>query len=54
LFKAKELGDYGPIERIFADDSEGHILLTAKDEPLREDVFIDMEPPYGYVSNTFI
>ena len=54
LFKAKELGDYGPIERIFADDSEGHILITAKDEPLREDVFIDMDPPSGYVSNTFI
>lgn len=54
LFKAKELGDYGPVERIFAENSEGHILTTEPDEPLREDVYIDMEPPYGYVANTFI
>ena len=54
LFKSKELGDYGPIERIFADDSEGHILVEEKDEPLRSDVYIDMDPPYGYVSNTFL
>jgi len=54
LFKSKELGDYGPVERIFAEDTEGHILITEKDEPLREDVYIDMEPPYGYVANTFI
>lgn len=54
LFKAKELGDYGPIERIFAEDTEGHILVTEKDEPLREDVFIDMSPPAGYTTNTFL
>jgi len=54
LFKSKELGDYGPIERIFADDSEGHILVEEKEEPLRSDVYIDMDPPYGYVSNTFL
>jgi hypothetical protein len=54
LFKAKELGDYGPIERIFADDTEGHILITQKDEPLREDIFIDMDPPSGYTTNTFL
>lgn len=54
LFKAKELGDYGPIERIFAEDTEGHILITEKDEPLREDVFIDMDPPAGYATNTFL
>lgn len=54
LFKAKELGDYGPIERIFAESTEGHILTTEADEPLREDVYIDMSPPYGYGNNTFL
>jgi len=53
LFKSKEIGDYGPIERIFAEDVEGHILVTEKDEPLREDVFIDVDPPVGITQNTY-
>jgi hypothetical protein len=53
LYKAKEIGEYGPMERIFAEDTEGHILITEKDEPLREDVFIDTEPPAGYTSNAY-
>jgi hypothetical protein len=53
LYKAKELGEYGPMERIFAEDSEGHILITEKDEPLREDVYIDTEPPASYTSNAY-
>ena len=53
LYKAKELGDYGPMERIWADDTEGHILVEEPDEPLRSDVFIEGEPPAGYTSNAF-
>lgn len=53
LYKAKELGDYGPIERIWAEDTEGHILVTEADEPMREDVYIDGVPPVGYSSNAF-
>lgn len=53
LYKAKELGDYGPMERIWSEDSEGHILVTEKDEPLREDVYIDTEPPAAYTSNAY-
>lgn len=53
LFKSKELGDYGPIERIWAEDIEGHILVTEKEEPLREDIFIDVDPPVGITQNTF-
>jgi hypothetical protein len=53
LYKAKELGDYGPMERIWAEDTEGHILITEPDEPLRTDVFIEGEPPAGYTSNAF-
>jgi hypothetical protein len=53
LFKSKELGDYGPMERIWAEDAEGRILITEEDEPLRTDVFIDGEPPRGFTSNAF-
>jgi hypothetical protein len=53
LYKAKELGEYGPMERIFVEDSEGQILITEKNEPLREDVFIDTEPPASYTSNAY-
>ena len=54
LFKAKELGDYGPMERIWAENSEGQILVTQKDEPLREDIFIDVDPPIGVTQNTYL
>jgi hypothetical protein len=52
LYKSKEIGDYGPIERIFAEESEGHILIEI-DEDLRTDVFIDMDPETGVTSNAF-
>lgn len=53
LYAAKEIGDYGPMDRIWAEPSEGHILITEKDEPLREDVLIDTEPPTAYTTNAF-
>jgi len=52
LYKPKEIGDYGPIERIFAEESEGHILIE-NEEDLRTDVFIDMDPETGVTSNAF-
>lgn len=53
LYKSKEIGEYGPIERIFAEDIEGHILIAEPDEPLREDVYIDTDPPAGYTANAY-
>ena len=53
LYKSKELGDYGPMERIWAEDIEGHILVEEPDEPMRTDVFIETDPPSGYTSNAF-
>ena len=52
LYKSKEIGDYGPIERIFAEETEGHILIE-NEEDLRTDVFIDMDPETGVTSNAF-
>jgi hypothetical protein len=54
LYVAKEIGEYGPIERIFVEPSEGKILIEDHPEPLREDVYIDTDPPAGYVTNTFL
>lgn len=55
IFKAKELGDYGPIERIFPNQDKEVIQL--EEDPidnLREDVYIDTDPPTGYTNNTYI
>lgn len=52
LYLPKELGDYGPVERIFAERIEGHLILQ-DEESLRDDVFIDVEPPQSYVQNAF-
>jgi hypothetical protein len=41
------------MERIWAEDTEGHILVTEADEPMRQDVYIDGVPPVGYTSNAF-
>lgn len=54
LYKNKEIGEYGPIERIFIEDENAYIELSEPEEPMREDVYIDTEPPQGYVTNTFL
>lgn len=55
IFKAKELGEYGPIERIFPhQDKEVIQLEEAPIDNLREDVYVDMDPPRGYTNNTYI
>lgn len=49
LYRAKEIGDFGPMERIFAEDSEGQIPLEDH-EDLRSDVYIDTFPPSGRIT----
>ena len=49
LYKSKEIGDYGPMERVFAEDSEGQIPLE-DEEDLRTDVYIDTFPPSGRIT----
>jgi hypothetical protein len=54
MFKARELGDYGPTERIFPNsDKEVIQLEEAPIDNLREDVYVDMAPQEGYVNNSF-
>lgn len=52
LYVAKEVGDYGPIDRIFAENNEGHLLIE-EEEDLRTDVFLDMSPESGITTNTY-
>jgi hypothetical protein len=52
LFISKELGDFGPSERLFIEQSENHIILE-DEEKLRTDVYVDSEPPAGFTNNTF-
>jgi hypothetical protein len=53
LFRSKELGDYGPQERIWSEDAEGKILVEEAPEPMRTDVYVDDDPQSGYTSNAF-
>ncbi len=48
--KSRELGDYGPIERIYSPIDDGEIAIAEEEDELRTDVFIDGDPPEGYVS----
>jgi len=50
LYKARELGETGPIERIFPEVSDGIIGIEQPEDDLLEDVFIDTPPGVG--SNT--
>lgn len=47
LYKSKELGEYGPIERIFPEISDGIIGIEQPEDDLLEDVFIDTAPGVG-------
>lgn len=54
IYKHKELGDYGPIERVFPNEDKQVIELEeAPIDKLREDVYIDADIPPNYVNNTF-
>ena len=54
IFKSRELGDYGPTERIFPNgDKEIIELEESPIDNLREDVYVDTDPPEGYVNNTY-
>lgn len=52
LYKPMEIGDVGPIERLWPAIDSGVSSLEEKEEPLRSDVYIDTEPPTVSVSNT--
>lgn len=52
VYKAREIGDHGPIERLWPPIDPGVIELEDTGDDLREDVYIDTEAPTSYVSQT--
>lgn len=53
LYVSREMGDYGPMERLFKEENEGNIQIALEGDNLREDVYVDMDPPTGITTNTF-
>lgn len=53
IYKAKEVGDFSPLERVWVpiDDGSMNLEKSTEDEQ-RIDVYIDGEPPASYVPNT--
>lgn len=50
LYKPREVGDYGPIERIWPGIDEGIIDVEEETDDTRQEVYIEGEPPPGYLS----
>lgn len=48
IYKAREVGDYGPVERQFPEINSGDISIEDHDEPLREEVYMQINPQSGY------
>jgi len=53
IYKAREVGDYGPIERVFPPIDDGIINIEDEPDDIRQDVFLDGEPPPGYLSTGY-
>jgi len=52
LYKAKELGDYSPMERIWPPIDDGTIEIEEGGDSLREDVYVDTTPPSGLTTTS--
>jgi hypothetical protein len=49
VYKAKEVGDTQPTERLWPETDSGVLSLEEQQEDLREDVFVDGVPPQGLI-----
>lgn len=52
VYKATEVGDFGPLERLWIPVDNGEIKVEESADDLRTDVLIDGEPPQSMVPNT--
>lgn len=50
VYRARELGDYGPIERQWPEINRGDIVLEDEKDPMRENVYLEIEPLQGQTS----
>ena len=51
LYKEREIEDYGPVERLWPPIDPGVIELEEPEDPLRTDVYVDGEPPPGFLTS---
>lgn len=54
IYRNREIGDYGPIERVFPERDKGTIEIEDKGDDLREDVFVDTNPPSSLYNTGFL
>jgi len=52
VYKATEVGDFGPLKRLWIPVDDGEIKIEEGSDDLRTDVFVDGEPPTSVVPNT--
>jgi hypothetical protein len=53
VYREREVGDYSPIERLWPAIDSGMIHVADEGDPLREDVFVEGDPPVTYASDIF-
>lgn len=53
IYKPREVGDYSPVERIYPELDPGVLDISEKEDDLRQDVYVDGEPPAGYLVTGF-
>lgn len=53
IYLAREIGDYGPVKRVFPIRDRGVIDVRDKEDELREDVFVDTDPPSSLYNTGF-
>lgn len=53
LYKAREIGDYSPMERLWPEIDDGVIHVEEKGDDLRADVYVDNMPPQGHTTTAY-
>jgi len=50
VYRQREIEDAGPIERLWPAIDDGVISIETPEDPLRTDVYVDGEPPPGFLN----
>lgn len=53
IYKEREIGEYGPVERLWPQIDKGTLDLAVEEDRLREDVYVEGDPPTTYVNNAW-
>ena len=53
IYIAREIGDYGPTKRVFPERDRGTIDIEDQEDNIRDEVFVDTEPPSSLYNTGF-